>query len=59
MVHALERLLLGDDLADDLADELGIPAAPRTLRLLERTGPVLARLNAGLDRSRPHPARGA
>jgi len=49
VVHALERLFLGDD----LADELGIPAAPRTLRLLERTGPVLARLNAGLDRIGP------
>lgn len=46
MVHALERLFLGDD----LADELGIPAAPRTRRLLEVTGPVLARLNTALDR---------
>ncbi|WP_341928033.1 oxygenase MpaB family protein [Nocardioides psychrotolerans] len=49
VVHALERLFLGDG----LADELGIPAAPRTLRLLERTGPVLARLNSGLDRVGP------
>lgn len=46
VVHALERVFLGND----LADELGIPAAPRTKRLIERTGPVLTRLNGAIDR---------
>ncbi len=49
VVHALERLFLGDDLADELA----IPEAPRTVRLLRRTGPLLARLHGGLDRVTP------
>lgn len=46
VVHGLERVFLGDQ----IADELGIPQAPRTKRAIERVGPVLARLNATLDR---------
>jgi len=46
VVHGLERVFLGDQ----IADELGIPQAPRTKRLVERVGPALARVNATLDR---------
>lgn len=46
VVHGLERVFLGDQ----IADELGIPQAPRTKRVIERVGPVLARVNATLDR---------
>jgi hypothetical protein len=46
VVHGLERVFLGDR----IADELGIPQAPRTKRLVERVGPVLARVNGTLDR---------
>ncbi|MCD4524959.1 oxygenase MpaB family protein [Nocardioides sp. cx-173] len=46
VVHGLERVFLGDE----IADELGIAPAPRTTRLIERVGPVLARVNATLDR---------
>ncbi|WP_193609316.1 oxygenase MpaB family protein [Nocardioides lijunqiniae] len=46
VVHGLERVFLGDE----IADELGIPQAPRTKRLVQRVGPVLARVNGALDR---------
>lgn len=46
IVHGLERLFLGDA----IADELGIPES-RTKHVLRRLGPVLGAVNAGLDRS--------
>ncbi|GEP32971.1 hypothetical protein NSZ01_07390 [Nocardioides szechwanensis] len=46
VVHGLERVFLGDQ----IADELGIPQAPRTKRIIERVGPAIARVNAALDR---------
>ncbi len=46
VVHGLERVFLGDQ----IADELGIPQAPRTKRLVMRSGPALARVNGRLDR---------
>jgi hypothetical protein len=49
VVHALERVFLGDQ----IADELGIPQAPRTKRAIERVGPLIARVNATLDRYPP------
>lgn len=45
VVHALERLFLGDE----IADELEIPRT-RLTGLIGRTGPLLSRLNGGLDR---------
>lgn len=45
LVHALERLFLGDE----IADELEIPRT-RLTGVVARTGPVLTALNAGLDR---------
>lgn len=45
VVHALERLFLGDE----IADELEIPRT-RLTGLVGRTGPLLSRLNGGLDR---------
>lgn len=46
VVHGLERVFLGDQ----IADELGIPQAPRTKRIIERVGPAIAKVNATLDR---------
>ncbi len=45
VVHALERLFLGDE----IADELQIPRT-RLTAVVARTGPVLTAVNAGLDR---------
>lgn len=45
LVHALERLFLGDE----IADELEIPRT-RLTGVVARTGPVLSAVNAGLDR---------
>ncbi|HWI43295.1 MAG TPA: hypothetical protein VNS81_06720, partial [Nocardioides sp.] len=45
VVHALERLFLGDEVADDLE----IPRT-RLTRVIARTGPVLSAVNHGLDR---------
>ncbi|TWH01351.1 uncharacterized protein DUF2236 [Nocardioides sp. J9] len=45
VVHALERLFLGDEIADELA----IPST-RLTALVARTGPVLSAVNHALDR---------
>jgi len=47
VVHGLERVFLGDDIADELA----IPDS-RTKHVIRRAGPLLAALNRELDQSR-------
>ena len=46
LVHGLERVFLGDE----IADELGIPDS-RSKHVIRRAGPALAALNRQLDRS--------
>ncbi|MCW2815525.1 MAG: hypothetical protein JWN84_2980 [Nocardioides sp.] len=48
VVHALERVFLGEQ----IADELGVPPT-RLVPVVRRVGPALGLLNAGLDRLGP------